>query len=107
MVERAIKLRAELVRQGYEVIEVYPYATKVRLWGKPIPPKSKPQGLAFLREHLALLMPELIPYMSSFDHHLYDAALAAYTAYLYADGEMEATGDPGEGVIYIPKSPVA
>jgi predicted nuclease with RNAse H fold len=56
---------------------------------------------------LALLVPELILFMSSFDHNLYDAALAAYTARLYSDGEVEVTGDPGEGVIYIPKSPVA
>ncbi len=72
---------------------------------------SESKASAYLRLdkglHLALLMPELIPYMSSFDHNLYDAALAAYTAYLYSCGEVESTGDPAEGMLYIPKSPFA
>ena len=59
MVERAIPLKDEICRRGYQVIEVYPYATKVRLWGKPIPRKTTREGLEFLREQLAELIPGL------------------------------------------------
>ncbi len=103
MVYRAIGLKDEITARGYEVIEVYPYATKVRLFGRHIPKKITPEGLAFLKERLAALMPHLIPYLERFNHDLCDALLAAYTAYLYAKGEIEGLGDPEEGVIFIPK----
>ena len=106
MVYRGIKLRKELEDRGYQVIEVYPYASKVRLWGKPIPPKSKPGGLAFLQAKLASLMPCLAPYVADLSHHLCDAAIAAYTAYLHYWKETEQIGNPADGLIYIPKHPV-
>jgi predicted nuclease with RNAse H fold len=102
MVYRGIKLRVELESQGYKVIEVYPYASKVCLWGKPIPSKWRLIGLAFLRNHLAALIPHLAPYVEKFDHNLCDAAIAAYTAYLYYLGKTELIGNPEEGMIYIP-----
>jgi len=102
MVYRAIGLKNEIDARGCQVIEVYPYATKVALFGPSIPSKSKPAGIAFLRERLATLMPQLIPHISGFNHDLCDALLAAYTAYLYARGEVEIIGDLGEGAICIP-----
>lgn len=102
MVYRAISLKDEIAARGYQVIEVYPYATKVMLFGRAIPPKTKPVGIAFLRERLAQLMPHLTPYMPRFNHDLCDALLAAYTAYLYTKGEIEVVGDPEEGAIFIP-----
>jgi predicted nuclease with RNAse H fold len=102
MVYRGIKLRAELESQGYKVIEVYPYASKVCLWGKTVPSKSRPIGLTFLRNHLAALIPHLASYVEKFDHNLCDAAIAAYTAYLYYLGKTEPMGNPEEGMIYIP-----
>jgi len=104
MVYRAIALKDEITDRGYEVIEVYPYATKVRLFGKPIPRKSTPAGIAFFKERLAALTPHVIPYLERFNHDLCDALLAAYTAYLYAKGEIERLGDPEEGMIFIPAS---
>jgi predicted nuclease with RNAse H fold len=103
MVYRAIDLKDEIVVRGYKVIEVYPYATKVRLFGRDIPSKSKPAGIAFLKERLGDLMPHLIPYLPGLNHDLCDALLAAYTAHLYAEGDAEIIGDPEEGVICIPK----
>lgn len=102
MVYRAISLKHEMGARGCQVIEVYPYATKVVLFGGPIPSKSKPAGLSFLRQQIAKLMPQLIPHLPRFNHDLCDALLAAYTAYLYAKGEAEIIGDPGEGAICIP-----
>lgn len=103
MVYRGIKIREELERRGYQIIEVYPYASKVRLWGKPIPQKTTPEGIAFLRNHLASLMPSLTHYIADFNHDLCDAAIAAYTAYLHYSGKTRQVGNPEEGVIHIPK----
>lgn len=102
MVYRAIGLKQEITTRGYQVIEVYPYATKVQLFGRHIPPKTTAAGIAFLKKRLAALMPYLIPYLPRFNHDLYDALLAAYTAYLYSKGGTEIVGDPKEGVIVIP-----
>lgn len=102
MVYRGINLKRELCRRDYEVIEVYPYASKVRLFGKPIPPKTRARGRAFLRERLADLIPDLAPHISKLNHDLCDALVAAYTAYLHNRSETEAVGDPEEGLIWIP-----
>jgi len=103
MVYRGIKLRKELEDRGYKTIEVYPYASKVRLWGKPIPPKSKLSGLAFLQAKLISLMPCLTPYVADLSHDFCDAAIAAHTAYLHYWNCTEQVGNLEEGVIYIPK----
>jgi len=105
MVCRGMALRRRLENRGFRVIEVYPYATKVRLWGKPIPPKSKPDGLAFLRARLTQLMPSLAPYVADFTHDLCDAAAGAYTAYLPYGSKTERVGSLEEGVICIPRHP--
>jgi len=102
MVYRAISLKREIDARGCEVIEVYPYATKVALFGRSIPSKSKPSGISFLRQRLAQLMPQLTAYLPRFNHDLCDALIAAYNAYLYARGEAEAVGDWEEGAICVP-----
>ena len=102
MVYRAISLKREIDARGCEVIEVYPYATKVALFGRSIPSKSKPSGISFLRQRLAQLMPQLTAYLPRFNHDLCDALIAAYNAYLYARGEAEAVGDLEEGAICVP-----
>jgi predicted nuclease with RNAse H fold len=102
MVYRGIKLRATLEDQGYRVIEVYPYASKVRLWGKGIPSKLKPAGIKLLQHHLATIIPSLASQVANFNHDLCDAAMAAYTAYLDSLGKTEPLGNPEEGIIFIP-----
>ncbi len=102
MVSRGIRLKTELESMDCEVIEVYPYASKVRFWGKPIPPKQKPAGLAFLRQHISHLLPAIAPYMDKFNHDLCDAAIATYTAYLHYQGRTELCGEPEEGTICLP-----
>ncbi len=102
MVYRAIGFRDRLEFEGYCVIEVYPYATKVVLFGKPIPRKTTPQGLGFLRGHLCELLPSLSPYIGWFNHDLCDAAICAYTAYLYGRICGRLIGDIEEGRVFIP-----
>ena len=102
MVYRGIKLKAELEAMGCEAIEVYPYASKVRLFGRNIPKKTTPDGLAFLRQHISQLLPDSATHVDGFNHDLCDAAIAAYTAFLHSQGKTELCGDTEEGVICLP-----
>jgi predicted nuclease with RNAse H fold len=102
MVYRAIRLKTELESIDCEVIEVYPYASKIRLFGKNIPKKTTPDGIAFLRKHIGELLPDITNHVARFNHDLCDAAIAAYTAILYEQGRAEPCGDPEEGIIYLP-----
>ncbi|MBM3949000.1 MAG: DUF429 domain-containing protein [SAR202 cluster bacterium] len=122
MVYRAIGLAWELRMQGRCVLEVYPYAAKVRLWGRPIPKKTTPEGLRWLREKVAELVGEDSPDPHPYGplravgpaphagegllagHDACDAALAGYTAALYAQGRVEALGWPDEAQIAVPRA---
>ncbi len=102
MVYRGVRLKTELESMGYEVIEVYPYASKVRLFGRNIPKKTTPAGLAFLRQPISRLLPNIAAYANGFTHDMCDAVIAAYTAYLRYQGKTELCGEPGEGAICLP-----
>ncbi len=102
MVYRGIRLKIELEAIGYKVIEVYPYASKVRLFGKNICKKTTPAGLAFLKQHISRLLPDIARYVDEFNHDMCDAAIAAYTAFLHSQGKTELYGEAGEGVICLP-----
>jgi len=102
MVYRGIRLKAELEAMGYEVIEVYPYASKVRLFGKFIPAKSRTAGLAFLKRRISGLLPNISAYVDGFNHHFCDAAIAAYTAFLHWQGKTQLIGEVEEGAIWLP-----
>jgi len=91
------------MNDGYEVIEVYPYASKVRLFGK-LKPKTSSEGILQLRQKLGDLVNSDIPINRRWSHDLCDAAMAAYTGYLYIKRNTEYLGDAGEGLIYIPNS---
>jgi len=102
MVYRGIRLKTELEAMGYKVIEVYPYASKLRLFGKPIPPKLRPEGLTFLKQRICQLLPSITAYIDGFNHDMCDAAIAAYTAFLCTRGKTELCGEPEEGTICLP-----
>ena len=104
MIYRAMRLRCTLEARGIPVIEVYPYASKVRLWGKPIPKKTTAAGRRWLRERLEGLVPGLREHEGRLGHDQLDAVVAAYTAYLYDRGQAEGVGDPDEGLIYVPRA---
>ena len=102
MVYRGIRLKIELEAIGYKVIEVYPYASKVRLFGGNIPEKTTPAGLAFLKQHISRLLPDIACYVDEFNHDMCDAAIAAYTAVLHSAGKTKLCGEVEEGTICLP-----
>jgi predicted nuclease with RNAse H fold len=105
LIYRGIELKTSIgreVKQAGQVIEVYPFASKVRLFGKTLPRKTTKQGMGFLRDKLEDILPGLQPYLDMFDHDLCDAAVAAYTALLYHQNKVEALGNSEEGLIFIP-----
>ncbi|MCX6023216.1 MAG: DUF429 domain-containing protein [Chloroflexi bacterium] len=119
MVLRAMRLAPALAQRGAAVIEVYPYAVKVRLWCNHthyragcgcIPLKTSPTGLAFLHARLCEMFPNLDGVLtassSRFTHDVADALLVAWTAHLFAQGRTEALGDLEEGpMIILPTKP--
>ncbi len=102
MVYRGIALRRRLEAQGLLVLEVYPYATKVALFGRPIPKKTTLAGARWLRERVETLVPGVADVSRRLTHDELDAILAAYTALLLARGEAVALGDEAEGAIVVP-----
>ena len=103
MVYRGIGLKDTLAGHGVEALEVYPYAVKVALWGKPIPLKTSPQGIAFLRERLEGLISGLSSCREKLTHDLCDALLVAYTAFLHGQGSTESLGIEEEATIVVPR----
>ena len=103
MVYRAIELARHLREQGNRVIEVYPYASKVSLWGKPIPKKTTMEGRRYLQQRLSTLIGVLDSHEGILDHDRLDALVAAYTGYLHGLGQTEALGLKDEGQIIVPR----
>jgi len=103
LIYRGLEFHSDLVRRGYQVIEVYPYATKVILFGDKIPPKSSAHGLAFLKDRLSQLICGLEPYTENLNHDRCDALLAAYTACLHWEKKTDSLGIPEEGYIVVPR----
>ena len=104
MVYRAIAIKETLNQWDIQVIEVYPYATKVALWGKNMPKKTTGAGVEFLRRKVKALFLETAVRISSMGHDQLDAVMAAHTGYLFAQGHAEALGNRDEGVIYAPSN---
>ncbi len=103
MIYRAIGLRTCLEAMSIKVIETYPYACKVQLFGKPVPKKTTAAGRQWLRERLEGLVPGLGERPGRLSHDELDAVVAAYTAYLHGRGLAEEVGDAEEGVIVVPR----
>jgi predicted nuclease with RNAse H fold len=104
MVYRGIALRRRLEARGLRVREVYPYATKVALFGRPIPKKTTRAGARWLREHVETLVPGVAAIRRDLTHDELDAIIAAYTALLLDRGEAVALGNEAEGTIVVPRA---
>jgi predicted nuclease with RNAse H fold len=105
LIYRGIELKTSIdheLKQASQVIEVYPFASKVRLFGTTVPRKTTKQGISFLRDKLGDILPGLKPHLDMFDHDLCDAAVAAYTGLLHQQNRAEALGTCEEGLIFIP-----
>ena len=103
LIYRGLELSKSLRDRGHQVIEVYPYATKVILFGDGIPAKNSSKGLAFMKEKLSQLIPDVQACAHSLNHDRCDALLAAYTASLHHRNETDRVGIEQEGYIIVPK----
>ena len=105
LIYRAIKLNAKLLRRGHIVEEVYPYATKLILWGDKVPPKNDARSVVFIREQLSGLIQGSDGCIDSLDWGACSALVSAYTALLHSRNETDQLGTPEEGLVVIPKLP--
>ena len=105
LIYRGLELKRRLTNKGFEVIEVYPYATKLILFGDQVPRRVASASLSFHKEKLPELIPGLAPCVDKLDRPSCDAAFNAYTGYLYSKNGTDSLGDPSEGTLIIPKLP--
>ena len=105
LIYRGVELKRRLTKMGFEVIEVYPYATKLILFGDQAPRRVVSGSLSFHKEKLPELIPDLAPCVDKLDRPSCDAAFNAYTGYLYSKNGTDSLGDPSEGTLIVPKLP--
>lgn len=102
MIYRALALVPQLAATRSRLIEVYPFGAKVRLWGRPLPKKTTPDGAAWYDAQVRRLTPGLAGYPATLSHDQVDAVLAAYTGLLHRGGRSEVLGRELEGQIVLP-----
>ena len=105
LIYRSIRLSGQLRDMGYPVIEAYPHATKVILFGDKAPPKSSPKAVGFLKDRLTGLVHGLAPYLDAMDRNTCDAVLNAYTGVLHHQNSTDKLGSPEEGILVLPQLP--
>jgi len=105
LIYRGIGLSRRLRDLGFEVIESYPHATKVILFGDRVPPKNSAASLVFMKERLTPLIGGLDPYLNCMDRNRCDAVLNAYTGYLHSQDATDVLGAPDEGTLVLPRLP--
>ena len=103
LIYRAMTIRKMLETMGFPVIEVYPHASKVLLFGDSVPPKNNPGSLDYLVSKLNPLISGVSVYSVSLEIHASDAILNAYTGVLYSEGTTENLGSITEGILAVPK----
>jgi len=103
LIYRSIQLNQKLTKRGYQVIEVYPHATKMILFGNKVPPKNSSKSVAYLRERLPALIQGLDSHLGALDRNACDALLNCYTALLHHRNETDVLGIPAEGLLVLPK----
>ena len=103
LIYRGIGLKGELHLRGYEVIEVYPHATKVILFGEQALKQKGSRSVAYLKERLGTLIYGLEDYSGNLNKDNSEALLNAYTALLHMCEGTDLLGDPHEGLLSIPK----
>jgi len=108
LINRGIRLKNELNAKGFEVLEVYPYASKHMLWRgripageRTFPKKTSGEGRRFL--HCCLSDTIDLAGNGLLNHDQYDAILAAYTVYLHHQGRSRLVGHTAEGQIAVPR----
>jgi predicted nuclease with RNAse H fold len=103
LIYRGIGLKGELHLRGYEVIEVYPHATKVILFGEQALRQKGSRLVTYLKGRLGTLIAGLAEYRGTLNKNNSEALLNAYTALLHMCEGTDLLGDPQEGLLSIPK----
>lgn len=99
LARRGARLAAALQAEGYEPLEVYPFAT-LKLLGLPWRGKRTPAGRRRIRHALKPLVPGLDRQHAS--EHQLDAVVCALTASLWRQGRTRTVGIPEEGLMTVP-----
>ena len=103
LIYRAIRLNRQLADSGHRMIEVYPHATKVILFGDKVPPKNSPRSLAFMKEQLPGLVTGLDTHLDTLDRNACDSLINAHTALLHSQDATDLVGTAQEGFVALPK----
>lgn len=104
LVYRAVKLNRQLTKMGQQIIEVYPHASKLLLFGDRLPPKrNAKESLGFLKDRLPNLVDGLDDYMINLDSGSCDSLINSHIALLHATGETDVVGTDDEGLIALPR----
>ena len=103
LIYRGIRLSSQLREAGYKVIEVYPHASKVILFGDKVPPKNSRRSLDFMRGRLPTLIEGLEPHLDTLDRNTCDALMNSYTALLHAQDSTDILGSSDEGLLSLPR----
>ncbi len=105
LIYRGILLSQILRDAGHNVIEVYPHATKMLLFGDKVPPKNSSVSVSYIIGHLTPLVSGMEEHADDLDRNSCDAILNAYTGQLHAQSDTDILGDPEEGILVLPKLP--
>jgi len=105
LIYRGILLSQNLRDAGYNVIEVYPHATKMLLFGDKVPPKNSAVSVSYMIGHLTPLVSGMGKHADDLDRNSCDAIINAYTGQLHAQSNTDVLGDPEEGILVLPKLP--
>ncbi len=104
LVYRAVRLNQKLTDMGQEIIEVYPHASKLLLFGDKLPPKrNAKECLGFFKDRLPKLVNGLDEYMIQLDSGSCDSLINSHIALLHASGETDVVGSDAEGLIALPR----
>ena len=105
LIYRGILISQNLRGAGYNVIEVYPHASKMLLFGDKVPPKNSAASISYTIGHLTPLVPGMEKHADDLDRNSCDAIINAYTGQLHAQSNTDVLGDPEEGTLVLPKLP--
>ena len=90
---------------GHNVIEVYPHASKMLLFGDKVPPKNSAASINYMIGHLTPLVSGMEDYTNDLDRNRCASIINAYTGQLHTQSNTDILGDPNEGVLVLPKLP--
>ena len=102
LIYRGIEINRRLGTLGHDVIEVYPHATKVILFGDGAARKDELRNPHDLIERLGGMVTGLNHHAKGFDQNACNAVLNAYTALLHTRNSTDILGSPEEGTLVLP-----